>query len=137
MITFSDDTPVWIKDWVLYSHSLLIPEWELEVEMKDCVDEDVPECTGEVNIENGYLRATVYYQSDLQHTAQNITRVVVHEICHIFLGRMVSAAENLISNSVVKKTCWKNYEEAEETAIVQLSRVLVKLRNEIDNKTKC
>jgi hypothetical protein len=129
MITFSDDTPVWIKDWVLYSHSLLIPEWELEVEMKDCVDEEIPECTGDVDISHGYLRASLCFQRDIKETQLNIVRVVVHEVCHIFLSQMSSTAETLISSKTVRETGWKKFEHVEEETVVRLSRIIVQLRD--------
>lgn len=127
-IEFTKDVPEWIQDWVNWVALKLIPEWELDVNMKECIDKDVPECTGEVSVDPGYLRATASYQTGIENNPRTIVRVIIHEIVHIFMDNVNSSAEALISNKTVKATCWQKYEHAEEETVVRLSRVLYELR---------
>ena len=140
MINFSDDTPDWIKDWVTWATSLLIPEWDVSVNMVDDFKEDANDTTiwnndgdlssdrdGEILCSSENLTAHVKLKKCIEDTTKGHIGVV-HEICHAVTCRMSESAKNLISSKVVRKTAWKSYDAAEEETVVRLSRSLVQLR---------
>lgn len=128
-LSFSHNTPKWIVEWVTWSVNILIPEWDVNVTVVDEINEEEPDNKGDVYAYSQYYRADVRYEASLEDTKDGQERVV-HEICHAFLSKMTDAAENLISNKVVRKTSWKSYDLAEEAIVVKLSRVLVDLRKQ-------
>lgn len=129
MFTFSSDTPDWINDWVTWSANLLIPNWDVWVTMVDDLAPDEPDDKGEVEAYSQYMRAFIRYEKELKDDKEGRERVV-HEVIHALLDDMGAAAENLITSKRIQKNCWSRYIEAEETAVVFLSRLLVSLRGE-------
>ena len=133
MIKFSDNTPPWVRDWCEWSVNLLLPEWDVDVEMVDKLEqghEDLgDDRPGEIIASSENLKASVKFLSSMKDCPQSHIEVV-HEFCHGFMARMSESANNLISSKVVRKTAWKSYDAAEEVSVVKLSRILVQLRNE-------
>jgi hypothetical protein len=137
MIKFSADTPDWVKDWVSWASSLLLPQWDVKVEMVASLnDDDAPDSSfspdrwGEVEFSSANLVLTVKYLTSIEDSHAGHV-VVLHELCHAFFARMSEAASALISSKIVRQTAWKSYDDADESTVVVLSRCLVELRNAI------
>jgi hypothetical protein len=134
VITYSEDTPEWIKDWTRWTAEMLLPQWEISVTMVDHLEETketedfAPDRPGESQIYSENLICEVKLLRTITDTPTHHVEVV-HELCHAFLSQMGDAAKNLISSKVVKNTAWKSYGAAEEIAVVILSRLLVSLRS--------
>jgi hypothetical protein len=125
-ITFTNDTPKWIRSLVTKAAKIMVPEWEIKVVMVSKVDKDCPDKKAEVSYHSDYLCARICYCRDLKNNKEG-KELVIHEIVHLLLSKMDQCAKRLISNSVVLKTAWKSYEGAEEEAVVRISRLLVEL----------
>jgi hypothetical protein len=127
MINFSNDTPDWIKELVRWAVMLVAPEWDINVLMAKIVDADIPHCKGAIEIENGYLRCDITYQTDLENNVKG-NEDVLHEICHLLTEPTSKCAENLVTSKMVRATALKNYEHLEEELVVRFTRILLKLR---------
>jgi hypothetical protein len=143
MITFSDDTPLWIRDWVKWACAVLIPDWYITVKMVDDLGEEDDDedyefssehlnAKGTIEVSTEYLSASVEFLKSLSDTPDGHVRVI-HEICHAFLARMEQGAELLMKLYRKKPTrsalmAWKNYNHLEEETVVRLSRILLQWR---------
>jgi hypothetical protein len=125
-IKYSKSTPVWIKKLANKTVKLLAPEWDIVIDMVDDVDPKCPEKKAEIDYDSDYLTARIQYEKQIKNNKDG-RELVIHEILHLILSRMGTAAKRLVSNNVVLKTAWHNYEGAEEEAVVKLSRLLLAL----------
>ncbi len=133
MITFSEDSPEWLAEWVNWAAKLLIPEWDLYISMDGEEPDNDLDSHGEVHSSPEYMRAHIKFWSKIKDTPDGHARVI-HEICHAFLAPLSAAGENLISNNSVRRTSWKNFESAEEITVVRLSKSLLQLRLQLAGK---
>ena len=124
MIEYKDDVPAWIRGWVDWTAAILLPDWDIYVSMTS--EEDKDDSQGEVVSSHQYMRAYVTYNTALKDTLDGHIRVV-HELCHPFLSKMEAVADSLITSKTTRKF-WVHYEDAEETVVVKLSKIMVQLR---------
>jgi hypothetical protein len=141
MINFSEDTPAWIVAWATWAYKVLLPEWNTTVKVVNKLEErDGAHASrgGEAEIFSANLEADICFSAALQDNDEGHV-VILHEFCHVFIGRMANAAENLVTSKAVKQTGWKMYDDIEEETVVRLSRILVQWRegelNGITEKT--
>jgi hypothetical protein len=128
MINFSEDTPAWIKELVEWTAATLMPDWDIEVKMTSEENEEYPDSKGEIEVVSEYFRAFITYHTSLKNNHDGQVRVV-HELCHPFFGRLEAVAKSLITSKLIEKKLWKHYEDAEEEAVVRLSKILIQLRS--------
>jgi len=141
MITFSNEAPDWVKDWITWGTNLLLPQWDVCIELvdsfqHDAIHPDIPdERFAESTSDSEYMHCEIKALSSLQDD-HNGHVFLIHELCHAFLMIMTDTAGNLITNQNIRKFAWKAFNAAEETRVVILSRLLVSLREAqlVENK---
>jgi hypothetical protein len=128
MITYTEDVPQWIRDWVDWTAKTILPEWDIYVKMKEGEDIECPDNKGEIEAVWQYSRAFVTFYHSIENNTDGQTRVV-HELCHALLGKMESISKSFVTSKTVQRF-WEHYENAEEELVVRLSKILVQLRKQ-------